>query len=212
MNIRDPDAATGGAPEVEDVDQQEASSWLRSGLPLLLVVVGVGVVFAGLALSSPDSSQPDIFAVVDAEAAVATDPSAAPAIRLPDLDGEGEVSAPTPGARATVVNFWASWCAPCREEAPDLEATFQRYQRDGVRFLGVNERDNLAAARTFAQEVGFSFPSGFDPAGRLAFDYQLLGMPTTVVIDSQGQVRYRFTGIVSASALRDALASVLGPS
>jgi thiol-disulfide isomerase/thioredoxin len=212
MNMRDPDAPRGGGAQVEDVDQQEASSRLRSGLPLLLVVVGVGIVFAGLAISSPGPGEQGIFAVVDAEAAVATDPSAAPTISLPDLDGEGEVSAPTPGARATVVNFWASWCAPCREEAPDLEATFQRYQRDGVRFLGVNERDNLAAARTFARQVGFSFPSGFDPAGRLAFDYELLGMPTTVVIDAEGQVRYRFTGIVSASALRDALDSVLGPS
>ena len=107
-----------------------------------------------------------------------------------------------------MVNFWPAGAAPCREEAPNLEATFQRYQQDGVHFLGVNERADLTAARTFARQVSFSFPSGFDPAGRLAFDCELLGMPTTVVIDAEGQTRYRFTGIVSASALRDALDSV----
>jgi hypothetical protein len=66
-----------------------------------------------------------------------------------------------------------------------------------------------AAALQFASEVGFTFPSGFDPDGRLAFDYELVGMPTTVVIDGAGLARYRFTGIVDAASLRRALDDVL---
>ena len=179
------------------------------GLSFWLLVAGVLVVLAGLLIfaGSPESSDP--LGIVDERAVAVSDPSAAPQISLPSLDGAGVVTAPAAGAPATVLNFWASWCAPCRDEAPDLQATFERYRDRGVAFVGINERDNRAAAVQFASEVGFTFPSGFDPDGRLAFDYELVGMPTTVVIDGAGLARYRFTGIVDAASLRRALDDVL---
>ncbi len=107
--------------------------------------------------------------------------------------------------RVVVLNFWATWCTPCRLEAPGLERTAKAYRDRGVRFLGVDERDNDPAGRAFVKEFGITYPSGSDPPGRLAFSYELFGMPTTFVIDGGGTIRYRFVGYVTEDALRSAL-------
>lgn len=179
------------------------------GLPVWLMVMGTVIVLAGLLIYGGSPGGADPLGIVDERAVVVTDPSAAPPITLPSLEGDRSIAAPDPDATATVVNFWASWCKPCRDEAPDLQATFERYRSRGVAFIGINERDNRASALQFASQVGFTFPSGFDPDGRLAFGYQLVGMPTTVVIDREGEIRYRFTGIVDAARLRQALDDLL---
>jgi DsbE subfamily thiol:disulfide oxidoreductase len=182
------------------------------GLSFWLMGVGALVVLAGLLIYARSPGGTDPLGIVDERAVAVTDPSAAPAFSLPSLDGDGIVRAPEPDAKASVLNFWASWCAPCREEAPDLQATFERYRSQGVSFIGINERDNRASALQFATQVGFTFPSAFDPDGRLAFNYELVGMPTTFVVDAAGQIRYRFTGIVDGASLRRALDDVLTSS
>ena len=77
--------------------------------------------------------------------------------------------------KVVFVNFWASWCPPCRAEAPMLEATWRRLQEQGVVFLGVNTQDDEPRARAFLQEFGITFPNGRDPDGRIAIDYGVWG-------------------------------------
>ncbi len=76
-----------------------------------------------------------------------------------------------------VVDFWASWCVPCRQEAPLLEATWRAYRDQGVVFVGVNFQDEERAARRFLDEFGITFPNGPDPGSRIAIDYGVYGIP-----------------------------------
>ncbi|MGH2573294.1 MAG: TlpA family protein disulfide reductase [Actinomycetota bacterium] len=129
----------------------------------------------------------------------------APPFRLPRLDGQQAVALEDFAGSVVVLNFWASWCVPCREEAPHLQAVWEEYRERDVQFLGVNHQDQRAAALAFQREFGITFPSAFDPAGELALRYQLVGFPSTLVIDQDGRIAYRFLGKVDAATLRAAL-------
>jgi cytochrome c biogenesis protein CcmG/thiol:disulfide interchange protein DsbE len=105
-----------------------------------------------------------------------------PPVRLLELRGE-----------AVVVNFWASWCVPCRKEAPQL-ARFSREMRSSAQLVGVNFQDGKRAALAFVREFGWQFPNVRDPNGELAARYQLIGLPTTFVIDREGRIARTLTG------------------
>ncbi|GLH94829.1 TlpA disulfide reductase family protein [Phytohabitans aurantiacus] len=91
--------------------------------------------------------------------------------------------------KVVVVNFWGSWCAPCRAEADDLEATYQATKDKGATFLGVNLRDSPDAAKAF-EEGRVTYPSLFDPSGKVALDFDVPpnAIPATVVIDRDGRI------------------------
>ena len=129
----------------------------------------------------------------------------APGFEMPSLGEDGTIALQDFAGKVVVLNFWASWCGPCRAEAPTLQRLWEEYGHRGVQFLGVNYRDDEFAAREYEREFRITYPSVFDPAGELAFEYQLIGLPATFVIDSRGRVVYRFTGIVTEPLLRDAI-------
>lgn len=137
--------------------------------------------------------------------------SPAPDFELPPLDEERGESIRLSALRGYVVvlNFWASWCSPCRLEAPDLQSAWQDYRARGVRFLGVDELDDRFAAQGFIREFGITYPSAFDPSGSLADDYSFIGLPATYVIDRDGTIRYRFQGFLDGKTLRSSLDDVL---
>jgi peroxiredoxin len=93
--------------------------------------------------------------------------------------------------KVVVVNFWGSWCAPCRAEADDLEKTFQTTQDKGVAFLGVDSRDDRDAAKAFVRGRA-TYPSLFDFDGKVAlqFDVTQTATPQTLIIDRQGRIAY----------------------
>ena len=109
-----------------------------------------------------------------------------------------------------LVNFWASWCEPCRQEAPELER-FQRSLR-GARLVGVDYTDREGAGRDFVHEYGWSFPILDDPDGIYGARYHLGGLPTTVVLDSQGRIVQTLRGPQTAATLRTALHAAEGSS
>ncbi len=148
-------------------------------------------------------------AIADYRAQPSGDRRRAPEFDAPSLGGE-RISSLEFGDRVLVVNFWASWCGPCRREAPDLEATWQAYRGRGVQFLGVNFKDDQNAARAFEDEFGLTYPSAIDPSGSLAHTFGVLALPSTFVISADGWIEYHFTGVVNEGLLGGALEDVLG--
>ena len=126
------------------------------------------------------------------------DRKAAPKIVGPTLDGGNFVAAP---GKVIVLNLWASWCSPCRAEAPALEELSKAHPE--VQFLGVLTRDTLVAARAFVDRFGITYPSITDDALLLKFHGQLTpnAIPTTLIIDAQGKIAARISGEVTYSAL-----------
>ncbi len=120
-----------------------------------------------------------------------------PGLSSADLKGSG------PGAPVTVVNVWASWCLPCRQEHPLLE----ELSRDpGVRLVGINYKDNAENARRFLGTLGNPFAAvGVDKAGRAAIDWGVYGVPETFVVGADGVIRYKHVGPITADSLRSRL-------
>lgn len=169
------------------------------GAGILLLVVAVNQL---LELGTRGVDQPS---VADYRAVAKADGRPAPAFVLPAVEGGGAIELQAFRGKVVVLNFWASWCAPCRREAPHLQSAWTAYRDRGVQFLGVDILDDRAAARAFVSEFGITYPSAFDPEGSLADDYELLGLPTTVVIDPEGRMAYRFTGHLDGAVLRGTL-------
>ena len=131
------------------------------------------------------------------------DRSSAPAISGTTLDGEALDVAALRG-KVVVVNFWASWCAPCRAESDDLVAVSQRYEAAGVEFVGVAVKDDADAARAFERKQQVSYPSLFDQPGVLLTRFRTLAPqypPSTILIDRDGRIAGRFIGGVVETEL-----------
>jgi peroxiredoxin len=115
--------------------------------------------------------------------------NAAPDFTLPSSTGENVRLAEQRG-QVVMLNFWASWCGPCRQEMPLLDAMFQRYSSAGFVLYGVNvEEDNTDAIKLIKQ-LGVSFPILYDAESKASSLYQVDAMPTTVLIDKKGQIRF----------------------
>ena len=134
---------------------------------------------------------------------------AVPDAPLAQLEGDGTESLADYRGRWVLVNFWASWCLPCREEAPALER-FQR-RHGGPRFtvLGVDTQDLTSDGIAFAREYDLSYPQLRDGDGSAADDYGTTGVPENFLIDPQGKVRLLVRGPVSEEYLREEVAPLL---
>ena len=129
----------------------------------------------------------------------------AKAFELPNLRrGQPVVSLAAFRGKPVVLNFWASWCVPCRREMPAFQAVAEKLE-DKVAFVGVNHQDSRRAGLDLLKETGVRYPSGYDPAGKVAAAYGLLGMPTTVFISPDGKIVERRSGEISRRELEDVL-------
>ena len=117
----------------------------------------------------------------------------APAFQLGSSDGK-QVSLDSFKGKIVLVNFWASWCGPCRKEMPILEQLNRQYHNKGVALLGVNVEPDSAAATDWLKATPVSFPILFDVDSKVSKLYQVEGMPNTVILDRKGNVRYIHRG------------------
>ena len=113
---------------------------------------------------------------------------AVPDFDLPLLGTNEMLSSEDLRGEPVVLNFWASWCAPCREEAPLLEKMYQRYKDQGVRFIGVNIRDQESNAQRFVEEFDVTFPIVRDEDQELAQGLDVYGLPQTFFVDRDWQL------------------------
>jgi cytochrome c biogenesis protein CcmG/thiol:disulfide interchange protein DsbE len=109
-----------------------------------------------------------------------------------------------------VVNFWASWCPPCRAEAPELAAAAERY-RDTVRFIGVNAQDDRGGATQYIEQYGLPYPSVFDPTNAIAISYGLYSPPSTLFFDADGRLVDTVPGQLSPEDLQRELRAITAP-
>lgn len=134
----------------------------------------------------------------------------APGFALPSVrDPEAVVALADFRGRAVVVNFFASWCGPCRRELPDFEAVAREFE-DDVAFVAVNVQETRADALGILEEAGVTFPAVLDSDGEVARRYGLRGMPSTYLLDREGVVRKIGPGAIDAAGLRQALQEILG--
>ena len=119
---------------------------------------------------------------------------------LPLFDG-GEITLSDLRGTPVVINFWASWCPPCREEARDLERVWRHYQPQGVTFIGVDIQDKREDALAYIAEFDVTYPNGQDLDGRITIDYGVGGIPVTFFIDKEGMIDSRWVGAISESLL-----------
>ena len=129
----------------------------------------------------------------------------APAFTLDRLDRDGQLGVGDLKGRAVVVNFWASWCVPCRDEAPVLQKTYERYRDQGLVVLGVDVNDFRQDARRFMKRYGLSYPVVYDGKGSTVGKWGVRGFPETFFVDRTGKlVGERIEGAVDIERNRDA--------
>ena len=104
--------------------------------------------------------------------------------------------------KVVVLNFWGSWCPPCRWEMPDFQEMYQEYRDDGVVFVGIAvPPDDEEDARAFTEKIGVTYPVGLDPEGELLIKYRVTSFPTTYLIDREGTEQRKF-GIANKAVLK----------
>jgi cytochrome c biogenesis protein CcmG/thiol:disulfide interchange protein DsbE len=177
----------------------------RSAIPavaVLAVAALVGLLVYGVAARSEDKT-------LD-EAVKKSQRPPAPDLALPVLGGEGTRSLADLRGQVVILNFWASWCEPCKAEAPELERAQKRLEKDGAgTVLGVTFRDASHDSEAFVRRHGLTYPSVRDVNGKLAQEYGTRALPETFIIDRQGRVVALSRGQVDRAFLDRALNAAL---
>jgi cytochrome c biogenesis protein CcmG/thiol:disulfide interchange protein DsbE len=171
---------------------------------LCAVVALVALLAYGLASNEPDRT-------VDL-AVQAGQREQAPEIELPSLTGEGTASLADYRGKVVVLNYWASWCDPCRAESPLLERWHRQLAKHDATVLGVDVQDVESDARAFAREYGLTYPMLRDGPGDTRDELGILGLPETFVIDRKGRIAAVQRGPVDDEFMRKHVAPVLEES
>jgi cytochrome c biogenesis protein CcmG, thiol:disulfide interchange protein DsbE len=160
------------AEEPEQVGESARRSKLHRRLTIALpAAIIIGLIAYGLARPAPNEAMGSL-----------------PDFDLPLVKGGGTFTSEQLNGRPAVVNFWASWCLPCREEAPLLEAAWNRYRDQGIQFVGVAVQDSQEGATEFIEERGVTYPNVLDLEQDLAAELDVYGLPQTFFVDSEGDL------------------------
>ena len=168
---------------------------------LAVVVARVALLAYGLASNEPDRG------VEEALGAGGREP--APDVELPRLDGDGSAALADYRGKVVVLNFWASWCGPCKVESPLLQRWHERLAKRGGLVLGVDVQDISGDARAFVDEFSLTYPMLRDGPGDLRDDFGILGLPETFVVDRRGRIAAVVRGVVDEQFMREQVVPLL---
>jgi thiol-disulfide isomerase/thioredoxin len=178
----------------------QRTSRARPNPPLGLFAIGAGLLLVGLLafFALPGDSQETRAQSIGSVPVPVDYP--APALRLEQLQGGNAALADYAG-QVVLVNFWATWCPPCKAEMPTLQAYYEAHRAEGFILVAVNAGDPAAEVQAFVDKIGLTFPVWLDPetAGMRAF--RTMGLPSSYVIDRAGQVRLAWSGEIAREAL-----------
>jgi cytochrome c biogenesis protein CcmG, thiol:disulfide interchange protein DsbE len=177
-----------------------------SPLPIAVLCAALALIALlayGLAQNEPDREAEDALA--------RGEPKPAPALELPRLDGDGRSSLADYRGKVVVLNFWASWCEPCRDESPLLDRWHRRIAGRGGTVLGVDGVDVSGDAEDFIDEYGLEYPMLKDRDGSAMSDYGVVQLPETFVIDPRGRIAAVRRGPVDKEFLTAEVAPLLRP-
>src|SRR5665213_756629 len=174
---------------------------------VLLIAASMALSGCGAAAGSASKSAASLD-VVGLTTYAANGRHGAPALKGKTFDGTALSLSSAGQGKVVVLNVWASWCGPCREESPMLGAAAKSYAAQGVVFVGIDEADTTSAGRAFATSAGMTYPSFVDPDGGLLSKLRMLpqmGIPSTLVLDTHGRIAARVIGPTTAAELKQVL-------
>jgi cytochrome c biogenesis protein CcmG, thiol:disulfide interchange protein DsbE len=178
----------------------------RLSAPVPIAVLGVVLALVALLAYGLASNEPDRGLE---EALERGEREPAPELELPRLSGAGVESLDDYRGKVVVVNFWASWCEPCRDESPLLQRWHERIEKRGATVLGIDAFDEIGRARAFVKEYGLTYPMLRDGDGSTRESFGILGFPETFVLDRDGRVAAVARGPVDAQFMRERVAPLL---
>ncbi len=179
-----------------DIDEQREgrrlpSGWLAAAAVGLLVIVLLIYALLARPIAPPQKDE------------------LVPGFKLASLNA-GPMELDSHRGEVVVINFFASWCEPCREEAPDIEQTWRDYRDRGVQFFGIAYKDAASKARAFLEEFGVTYPYAAESNNRTARSFGVTGVPETFVVDQEGKLFHHYIGPVSREELGRRLDLLVG--
>jgi cytochrome c biogenesis protein CcmG/thiol:disulfide interchange protein DsbE len=176
---------------------------------VLVAAAGIVVLLMAVPLATTPSATPGASSIIVGGSPLLDKPL--PELTLEDLDGRTVRTADLRG-RPLIVNIWASWCVPCRDEFPLLVGANGEYRDEGLAVLGIVHRDTAQAARAFAEQQGATWPMLMDPDESAYRALIGIGVPQTYFVDPEGIVRWVNIGPFSADGLAHGISRILAPA
>ncbi|MEO4053742.1 TlpA disulfide reductase family protein [Solibacillus sp. CAU 1738] len=163
---------------------------LKNSVSIAIIIIAVVIIFFNF---SDKEEKPQIEAVTTTEEAETPARAQAPDFSLETLDGTQLALSDLKGQKV-LLNFWATWCAPCKAEMPHMQSFYEKYKDKNVTVIAVNLQDSRDKLASFVEEYGLTFPISLDTTGEIGSQYKVFTIPTSYFIDEQGGIVQKIVG------------------